>query len=74
MSDIRIINVTNLEGVWADWLLLPNGSLDESEELANQVKVALLTHALASEDDVLPDLDDDDRRGWIGRAGAGRRQ
>ena len=66
MSDIRIINVTNLDGIWADWLLKPDGSLDESEELVNIVKVALLTDALATLDDVLPDPDSDDRRGWWG--------
>ena len=47
MSDIRVINVTNLEGIWADWLLKSNNTLDESEQLANVVKVALLTFALA---------------------------
>jgi phage gp46-like protein len=66
MSDIRIINVTNLEGIWADWLLKPNNSLDESEELANLVKVALLTWGLAAIDDVLPDPDSTDRCGWWG--------
>jgi phage gp46-like protein len=64
MSDIRIINVSNLNGIWADWLLLPNGALDESQQLANIVKLALLTHALASTDDILPDPDSTDRRGW----------
>jgi phage gp46-like protein len=66
MTDVRIVNVTNLDGVWADWLLLPNGQLDQTEELANQVKVALLTHGLAAIDDVLPNLDNDDRKGWWG--------
>jgi len=66
MSDIRVINITNLEGIWADWLLKPNNTLDESEELANIVKVALLTYALASPDDILPNPDSDDRCGWWG--------
>lgn len=66
MSDIRVINVTNLDGIWADWLLKPNGSLDESEELVNLVKVALLTFGLADTDDILPDPDSTDRCGWWG--------
>ena len=59
MSDVRIINVTNLKGIWADWLLKPDGSLDETEELVNIVKLALLTFALA-------DPDSTDRCGWWG--------
>jgi phage gp46-like protein len=66
MTDIRVINVTNLEGIWADWLLKPNNTLDESEELANLVKVALLTFGLARTDDILPDPDSTDRCGWWG--------
>jgi len=66
MADVRIINVTNLAGIWADWLLKPPGVLDESEELANIVKVALLTFGLASLDDTLPDPDSSDRMGWWG--------
>jgi phage gp46-like protein len=66
MTDIRVINVTNLSGIWADWLQLPNNRLDESEELVNIAKVALLTDSLADLDDVLPDLDSTDRRGWWG--------
>jgi phage gp46-like protein len=70
MTDIRVINVTNLAGIWADWLLLPNNRLDESEELVNIVKVALLTDALADNDDILPDPDSSDRRGWWGNLDA----
>jgi phage gp46-like protein len=66
MADIRVINVTNLKGIWADWLLKPDGSLDETEELVNIVKVALLTYALADPDDILPDPDSTDRCGWWG--------
>lgn len=66
MSDIRIINVTNLTGIWDDWFLKPNNTLDESEELANIVKVALLTFGLAGADDILPDPDSTDRCGWWG--------
>lgn len=66
MADVRIINVTNLKGIWADWLLKPDGTLDETEELVNIVKVALLTFALADVNDILPDLDSTDRCGWWG--------
>ena len=66
MADVRIINVTNLEGIWADWLLKPDATLDETEELVNVVKVALLTWALADPDDILPDPDSTDRCGWWG--------
>jgi phage gp46-like protein len=66
MTDVRVINVTNLAGIWADWLLMPNGALDETEELVNVVKVALLTWGLALPDDILPDPDSTDRCGWWG--------
>jgi phage gp46-like protein len=66
MTDIRVINVTNLAGIWADWLLLPNNTLDETQELVNIVKVALLSFALADVDDILPDPDSTDRCGWWG--------
>ena len=66
MTDIRIVNVTNLRGIWADWLLLPNGMLDQTEELVNVVKVALLTDAIADPTDILPDPDSTDRAGWWG--------
>lgn len=66
MTDIRIVNITDLSGVWTDWLFKSSGLLDETEELANLIKVALLTDALASEDDVLPNPDDSNRRGWWG--------
>jgi len=66
MTDIRIINETTLAGIWTDWLLKPNGTLDESEELANLVKLALLTDRRASPDDILPDPDSTDLRGWWG--------
>lgn len=71
MADIRIVNVTSLEGIWADWLMTPTLALDEREELVNVVKVALLTDRLASPDDVLPDPDSTDRRGWWGDLDAG---
>jgi len=66
MSDIRIVSSATLEETYADWSLLPNGTLDESEELANYAKVALMTDATAAPGDILPDPDSDDRRGWWG--------
>jgi len=64
--DPRIVGSNTLQWTTADWFLLPSGILDETEELANYVKVALLTDALAGVDEVLPDPDSDDRRGWWG--------
>jgi phage gp46-like protein len=58
--------MADLRGTQADWVLLPSGDLDEGEELANLVKVALMTDRLAMPDDVLPDPDSTDRRGWWG--------
>jgi phage gp46-like protein len=49
-----------------DWLLLGNGTLDDSEALATAVMVALGTDRLAERDDTLPDPDSTDRRGWWG--------
>jgi phage gp46-like protein len=65
MSDIRLINVTNLEGIWVD-LLYQNGKLAEREALFTAVKVALLTDRAADSDEELPDPDSSDRRGWWG--------
>jgi len=66
MSDIRIVSTATLERTIADWFLLPDGSLDESEELATLVKVALMTDRRADRDEILPDPDSTDRRGWWG--------
>jgi hypothetical protein len=55
-----------LAGVWTDWLLLKNGILDTTEELVNVVKVALLTDSLSDIEEILPDPDSTDRRGWWG--------
>jgi phage gp46-like protein len=66
MSDIRIVSHADLSETVADWLLLSNGTLDESEELANYAKVALMTDALAATTEVLPDPQSSDRRGWWG--------
>lgn len=66
MADIRIVSVTDLDGIWADWLLKPDNMLDETEELVNIAKVALMTWALAAPDDIRPDPDNEDRYGWWG--------
>jgi phage gp46-like protein len=66
MTDIRIVEVVSLEAMTMDWLLLPNGQLDTSEELATAVSVALGTNRLADFDEILPDPDSTDRQGWWG--------
>lgn len=67
MTDVRIKEAPrNLEAVWMDFLLLPTGALDEREELATAIRVALGTDRLSAVDEVLPDLDSTDRRGWWG--------
>lgn len=66
MTDARIVSYSSVEGIWADLLLKPDGTLDTSEELATAVKVALLTDARADAEDVLPDPDSEDLRGWWG--------
>ena len=66
MTDARLVPIVQPVPykVVFDWLLTPLGTLDQADELATAVIVALATDALAGPDDVLPDLDDDDRRGW----------
>lgn len=66
MTDARLIEESSLEGVTMDLLLLDTGLLDEREELATAVRVALGTDSMADKNDVLPDPDSTDRRGWWG--------
>ena len=66
MTDVRIVSSASLRETVADWLLLPNGLLDQRQELANIVKVALMTDARSGPDEIRPDPDSDDRRGWWG--------
>jgi phage gp46-like protein len=54
-----------LENTFMDWIQTSEG-LSEEEELASAVRVAIATDALADINEVLPDLDDPDRRGWWG--------
>jgi phage gp46-like protein len=69
MGDIRLVQ----QGVFpyqtevsVDWLLLNDGTLDETQALATAVIVALGTDRLADVNDELPDPDSTDRRGWWG--------
>jgi phage gp46-like protein len=69
MPDIRLVQRTDFPGrtsVSVDWLLLGDGTLDDTEALATAVIVALGTDRLAAIDDELPDPDSTDRRGWWG--------
>lgn len=69
MTDVRLVQNTNfpeVQAVTLDWLLQPSGVLDDTQALATSVIVALGTDRLALLDDVLPDPDSDDRRGWWG--------
>jgi phage gp46-like protein len=69
MPDVRLVQQAEFpyqQEESVDWLLLPNGALDDTQALATAVIVALGTDRLAAEDDVpyLPDPDSTDRRGW----------
>lgn len=68
MTEIRIKEhhqPTVLDPDW-DWFVRPSGKLDDREELATAVRVALGTDSMASETEILPDPDSTDRRGWWG--------
>jgi phage gp46-like protein len=68
VPDIRLVqnNIFPAYSVTVDWSLLPNGTLDDTQALATAVIVALGTNALATDTDVLPDPDSNDRCGWWG--------
>jgi phage gp46-like protein len=68
MPDIRLVQNTVFPkySVTVDWLLLDDGTLDDTQALASAVIVALGTDRLADPDDILPDPDSTDRRGWWG--------
>lgn len=70
MADIRLKHAFSLAGPTMDWFLRDSGLLDDREELATAVRVALGTDALASTSEILPDPDSDDRRGWWGNMDA----
>lgn len=69
MTDVRLVQRGDFPlqtSVSVDWLLLGDGTLDDTQELATAVIVALGTDRLANPDDLLPDPDSTDRRGWWG--------
>jgi phage gp46-like protein len=67
MADIALRQYpVELHGVTMDWLMTDLHMLDETEELATAVRVALGTDRLADVNEVLPDPDSTDRRGWWG--------
>jgi phage gp46-like protein len=68
MPDIRLVQNPFFPAydVSLDWELRDDGTLDDRQALATAVIVALGTDALAERDDVLPDPDSTDRRGWWG--------
>lgn len=67
MTDIRIKQNFNFaEPLW-DWVVRSDTHLlDEREELATAVRVALGTDALAGANEILPDPDSTNRCGWWG--------
>ncbi len=74
MGDVRLVQQGDFPyqtEVSVDWLLLADGTLDQTEALATAVIVALGTDRLANPDDILPDPDSTDRRGWWGDLDAG---
>lgn len=66
--DVRLVQNTEFPkySVTVDWLLLDNGTLDDTQALATAVIVALGTDRLALDTDILPDPDSTDRAGWWG--------
>ena len=67
MPDIRLVQYTDFPTSFAiDWVLLGDGTLDDTQALATAVIVALGTNRLALSSDILPDPDSTDRQGWWG--------
>jgi phage gp46-like protein len=66
VTDIRLKSYLSLAACTMDLLLRDTGEMDEREELATAVRVALGTNAMASTTEVLPDPDSTDRQGWWG--------
>jgi phage gp46-like protein len=62
---VLVIRVPDPIASYLDWVLLPNGLLDDTQALATAVTVALGTDARADANDALPDFSDD-LRGWWG--------
>jgi phage gp46-like protein len=69
LPDIRLVQQPDAfprYSIPIDWLLLDDGTLDDTQALATAVIVALGTDKLAGPDDILPDPDSTDRAGWWG--------
>jgi phage gp46-like protein len=68
MTDIRIVNTADLRGTVMQWLLtdVTTAMLDDREELATAIRLALGSDAMSRADEILPDPDSTDRRGWWG--------
>ncbi|KYK43433.1 phage gp46-like protein [Bradyrhizobium yuanmingense] len=68
MPDIAYVQRIDFprEAVEMDWLMSPLNLIEEDPGLASAAIVALASDRLANKSDVLPGLDDDDRRGWWG--------
>jgi phage gp46-like protein len=69
MPDVRLIQSPEAFPKYQipiDWLLLDDGTLDDSQALATAIIVALGTDRLAAPGDILPDPDSTDRAGWWG--------
>ncbi|MGY3278118.1 phage GP46 family protein [Bradyrhizobium sp. S3.7.6] len=66
MPDIRYVAVSRPDIVTFDWLQQPTGLLDETDQLASAIILALNSDALADDSDALPDPRDSNLRGWWG--------
>jgi phage gp46-like protein len=67
MPDIRLVQYTHFPTQFSiDWVLLGDGTLDDTQALATAVIVALGTNRLALASDIMPDPDSTDRQGWWG--------
>ena len=69
MPDVRLVQNSAAFPAYSipiDWLLLSDGTLDDTQALATAVIVALGTDRLAEPEDILPDPDSTDRAGWWG--------
>mgnify|MGYP005812006467 CR=1 FL=1 len=70
MPDIAIVPVDQPDIISLDWLLTPTNLIAEEASLISAVTVAICTDALAQPNDVPPDPNNPDRRGWWGDTNA----
>jgi phage gp46-like protein len=68
MTDIRYLQQADFPryAVELDWLLNDQNLIEDGYSLQSAIIIALGSDALAGASDPLPNLDDDDRRGWWG--------